>query len=76
MSQQKKDKISEMKKAVALKYDPEENNAPQVIAKGNHETASEIIKRAKENNIPIYQDESLIKDLVKLDLEKEIPEGL
>ena len=64
------------KKATALKYDPEENTAPQVIAKGNAEIAKKIIAKAEENDIPIYQDKKLVNNLIQLDLEEEIPEEL
>ena len=35
-------------KAVALKYDIDKDNAPKITAKGKGETASNIIKIAKE----------------------------
>ena len=40
-------------KAVALRYDTEKENAPRVIAKGENEIAKNIIKIAKENDLPI-----------------------
>lgn len=64
------------KKATALKYDPDQNSAPQVIAKGNNQIAKKIIAKAEENNIPIYQDDKLVENLIQLDLEEEIPEEL
>lgn len=63
-------------KAVALKYDIEKDNAPKMIAKGKGETASNIIKIAKENNIPIKKDEDLIELLSQLDIDKEIPASM
>lgn len=48
-------------KAVALKYQMEKDNAPKVTAKGKGVTASNIIKIAKENKIPIQKDEDLIE---------------
>ena len=60
-------------KAVALKYDIEKDNAPKITAKGKGETASNIIKIAKENNIPIKKDEDLIELLSQIDIDKEIP---
>ncbi len=65
-----------IQKAVALKYDIEKNNAPLIIAKGKGETASNIIKIAKENKIPIKKDEDLIELLSKLDIDKEIPSSM
>ena len=63
-------------KAVALKYDIEKDNAPKVTAKGKGETASNIIKIAKENNIPIKKDEDLIELLSQIDIDKEIPSSM
>ena len=60
-------------KAVALQYDIEKDNAPKIIAKGKGETATNIVKIAKENNIPIKKDEDLVELLSQLDLDKEIP---
>jgi flagellar biosynthesis protein len=63
-------------KAVALKYDIEKDNAPKIPAKGKGETASNIIKIAKENNIPIKKDEDLIELLSQIDIDKEIPSSM
>lgn len=65
-----------IQKAVALKYDIEKNNAPHLVAKGKGETASNIIKIAKENKIPIKKDEDLIELLSKIDIDKEIPSSM
>ena len=65
-----------IQKAVALKYDIEKDNAPKITAKGKGETASNIIKIAKENNIPIKKDEDLIELLSQLDIDKEIPASM
>ena len=65
-----------IQKAVALKYDIEKDNAPKIVAKGKSETASNIIKIAKENDIPIRKDEDLIELLSQLDIDKEIPSSM
>lgn len=62
-----------IQKAAALKYDIEKDNAPKVVAKGQSEVAKNIIKIAKENELPIKKDEDLIELLSKLDIDKEIP---
>lgn len=64
------------KKAVALKYKPEEDKAPVVVAKGRGEVAERIIKLAKENGIPIVEDKNLVEALVNVDLYEEIPPEL
>lgn len=63
-------------KAVALKYDIEKDKAPKLTAKGQGETAKNIIKIAKQNDIPIKKDEDLIELLSKIDIEKEIPPSM
>ena len=64
------------KKAVALKYKPEEDKAPVVVAKGKGEVAERIIKLAKENGIPIVEDKNLVEALINVDLYEEIPPEL
>ncbi|GIP36792.1 flagellar biosynthetic protein FlhB [Paenibacillus sp. J31TS4] len=64
------------KRAVALKYSPGERTAPVVIAKGRGEVAETILKRAREHDIPIQQNASLVEVLAKLDLDQEIPPEL
>jgi flagellar biosynthesis protein len=69
-------KSSLLKKAVALKYEPEQGSAPTVIAKGQGVIADEILRRAQENGIPVQEDPSLVEVLSKLDLNQEIPPEL
>jgi len=64
------------KKAAALRYDKEKDNAPKVIAKGDGVTAEKIIKIAELNKLPIKKDEDLIELLSKVELDKEVPEAL
>lgn len=65
-----------MKKAVALRYDREKEDAPRVIAKGKGSSAENIIKIAELHNLPIHKDEDLVEMLSKVELEREIPEKL
>lgn len=64
------------KEAVALTYDLNKSDAPILAAKGKGLVADEIIKRAKENEIPIQEDASLVEVLSKLDINEQIPENL
>lgn len=64
------------KKAVALKYSPEQRTAPVVVAKGQGVIAEEILRRAQENGVPVQEDSSLVEVLSKLDLDQEIPPEL
>ena len=61
------------RRAVALKYQPNQDHAPRVIAKGKGKAASKIIEIAKEHNIHIHNDPDLVEILSKLDLHEEIP---
>jgi len=63
-------------KAVALKYDKEKDNAPNVTAQGTGNTAKNIIKIAEENGIPIKKDEDLVNMLSQIELNQEIPTEL
>ncbi|MCM2674754.1 EscU/YscU/HrcU family type III secretion system export apparatus switch protein [Alkalicoccobacillus plakortidis] len=63
-------------KAVALKYLSDQNVAPIVVAKGEGFTANEIIKTAKESQIPIQEDESLVELLSQLTIHESIPPEL
>lgn len=63
-------------KAVALKYDPEVDQAPVVVAKGKGYIAETIINTAKESGVPIKEDNELINYLMSLDLYEEIPPEL
>ncbi|ADG93592.1 type III secretion exporter [Arcobacter nitrofigilis DSM 7299] len=71
MNEQKK-----ILKVAALKYNMQDDTAPRVVAKGIGELASNIIKIAKENNIPIKKDEDLVELLTKLDVNQQIPNNL
>ena len=61
------------KKAVALHYRPNRDNAPAITAKGSGFLAEKIIEIAKEHNIPLTKDQQLVEVLSTLDLYQEIP---
>ena len=60
--------------AVALKYDG--RRAPTVAASGLDEVAEEIIRIAREHEVPLYENAELAGILARLDLDEEIPETL
>lgn len=64
------------KKAVALKYKQAQQSAPSVVASGKGAIAEQIIKRAVEFDIPIFQNGALVDSLVDLNLGAEIPPRL
>jgi len=60
--------------AVALKYDPEKNMAPVIVAKGEDFMALKIIEIAQEHDIPIMENKPLARALyAEVDLDREIP---
>ena len=63
-------------KAVALKYDKEENSAPKVIASGKGEIAKKIIEKAQQYHVPIFCNQELVNSLINLEIDKEIPPQL
>ncbi|NHM29778.1 EscU/YscU/HrcU family type III secretion system export apparatus switch protein [Neobacillus terrae] len=64
------------KEAVALGYNQNAEDAPGVLAKGKGIIAENIIDRARENQVPIQEDPSLIDLLSKLNINESIPEEL
>lgn len=64
------------KKAVALRYDQEKSNAPKVVATGKGLVAENVIEKAKENKVPILEDETLVELLAELNINETIPEEL
>ena len=61
------------KKAVAVVYKPDQDNAPKVAAKGRGAVAERIIEAAREHGIPVKDDPDLVEVLSKIDIEDEIP---
>ncbi|MFJ5769958.1 EscU/YscU/HrcU family type III secretion system export apparatus switch protein [Psychrobacillus sp. NPDC093180] len=64
------------KEAIALNYKPSVVDAPTVVAKGKGKIAENILAKAKEHNVPIQQDASLVELLGQLDINQSIPEEL
>jgi flagellar biosynthesis protein FlhB len=62
--------------ACALKYDPDEENAPRLIAKGQGWLADQIKQVAKEEDIPIVRDKSLARALYEMQLDEQISEDM
>lgn len=60
--------------AVALKYDPEKNGAPVLIAKGRDTLALRIVAVAEEHSIPTVENKPLARALyAQVDLDREVP---
>jgi flagellar biosynthesis protein len=62
--------------AVALEYDSQKLNAPQILATGRGYLARRILETAREYNIPVEKDPVLAEALGQLDLGQEIPPEL
>ena len=60
--------------AVALHYD--KKGAPRVVAKGKGTVGEKIIEIARENDIPIQENEVLAGALSNVELGDEIPQEL
>lgn len=65
--------MTEGKKAVALRYEPQKDSAPKVVAKGRGFIAQRIIELARQHGVPLKEDETLVEVLSKLGIYEEIP---
>lgn len=72
MSRSKRNK----NKAVALKYNAEQDAAPVVIASGYGSIAEKIIDIAEEKGIPVFRDDSAASLLCMLEVGSNIPPEL
>lgn len=59
--------------AAVIRYDSETDRAPVVVAQGRGAVADQIIAMAKQHDIPLQQDSSLIGTLIDMDLGDNIP---
>jgi flagellar biosynthesis protein len=66
-------KSSDRRQAVALRYEPKQDRAPKLVAKGRGYLAEKILELARQYNIPVRQDKNLLQILSRLDLNQEIP---
>lgn len=67
--------VDKEKTAVAISYEPGEA-APKILAAGKGALAEKIIEKAKENEVPFYQDDKLAATLSKLEIGDTIPPEL
>ncbi|MCR5474571.1 MAG: EscU/YscU/HrcU family type III secretion system export apparatus switch protein [Lachnospiraceae bacterium] len=72
MAQEENKKV---KTAVAIEYDPNDM-APKIVATGRGKVAERIIEQARENDVPVHEDEKLANTLSKLDIGEYIPPEL
>lgn len=68
--------MRKMKKAAALSYEKGKDSAPRVVASGRGHIAERIINIAKENNVPLFEDDRSAEILCSTPLGSEVPEVL
>jgi flagellar biosynthesis protein len=66
-------KTKDRQQAVALRYKPENDRAPKLVAKGQGYLAEKILELARQHHIPVREDKNLLQILSRLDLNQEIP---
>ena len=59
--------------AIALKYDDNLDTISDIVIRRKGKMAEELIQRAKERNIPIQENKSLIGNLLDIDLGEDVP---
>jgi len=69
-------KVSDRPAAAALNYDPAKHEPPEVVATGRGLMADEIVRIARENNVPLHQDAGLVEALSRLEIGSVIPREL
>lgn len=62
--------------AVALKYNPQKDYTPVVVASGHGKVAEKIINLAEENGVPVFRDDSTAAMLTMLNVGQGIPPEL
>ncbi|MET3440764.1 flagellar biosynthesis protein [Variovorax paradoxus] len=62
-------------RAVALSY-ADQAKAPVVVAKGYGVTAESILRQARENGVYVHASADLIRLLMQVDLDRQIPPQL
>jgi flagellar biosynthetic protein FlhB len=61
--------------SVALRYDPERGDAPEVVAKGQDHLAMRIREIARENGVPVIPDPPLARGIyASVEVGHQIPE--
>lgn len=64
------------RRAVALRYDQGQDEAPTVVASGQGLVADKIVELARESAIPVQEDAALAESLAQVEIGTAIPEEL
>ena len=67
--------LNDRQSAVALSYD-DKTRAPIVVAKGYGVVAESIMREARENGLYVHASGDLVKLLMQVDLDQQIPPQL
>lgn len=70
------EKRKKIKEAAALRYNPDENSAPEVVAVGRGEIAEKLLELAEKSQVPVHEDPGLAHVLSSMELGSEIPPEL
>ncbi len=76
MVDKRQKRIEQIRRAVALHYDPATRQAPSIAASGKGWLAERIITMARDNRIPVVEDKALVKILGNLPVGEEVPQEL
>ncbi|MCC5910364.1 MAG: EscU/YscU/HrcU family type III secretion system export apparatus switch protein, partial [Clostridiaceae bacterium] len=57
-------------------YDVEKDSVPKITASGQGTVAENIVQKAQDHNVNIYEDERLVKELLQFKVGTEIPPEL
>lgn len=68
--------VNPVRLAVAMRYKSSRDQAPVVLAKGQHLMAERIRRTARRAGIPVFRDIPLARALWELEVDQEIPEPL
>ncbi|MFB5192487.1 EscU/YscU/HrcU family type III secretion system export apparatus switch protein [Alicyclobacillus fastidiosus] len=61
------------RRAVALRYERQREEAPRIVAKGAGEVAEAIIRSASSNDVPVMENQQLVDALIGLEVDSVIP---
>lgn len=67
---------SKRRTAIAVKYDPQRDRAPVVVAKGEGLIAEKILEVAQKHNVPVHENKEIAELLGALQVHQEIPPHL
>jgi flagellar biosynthesis protein len=62
--------------AAALSYDPAGTEPPEIVAVGRGLSAEEIVRIAREHDVPVHQDAGLVEALAMLEVGQTLPREL